>query len=208
MLEHLLLAGVVSALTTGSACTAGPDRVAEQARPAPPKGVAGVIVAAGDDRVDLRQKDGALVTVAMVPGWTLSYPADAGVDALRVGQFIGSANRPLGDGHGAANEVRVFEPGYLPEYGTHTLNAPGSAEGTMMTHGFVFGAEKSGGKLALQVFYPGGCRVIDVDEGMNVHVSVPLERSLARPGLAVSAVMRPGADGVMRAARLTVPARP
>jgi len=113
--------------------------MAENARPAPPRGVSGATVSVAEEVVELRQKDGAVTKVAMTSGWTLSYPVQAGVDALRVGQFVASANWPVGEGHGAANELRVFEPGYLPEYGTHTVNAPNTLEGTMMTHGFVFG---------------------------------------------------------------------
>jgi hypothetical protein len=204
MMPHLLL---MMAATTLS-CPAATDLATQASRPQPPKGVAGAIASVGDTAVELRQKDGTLVTVPMTKGWTLSYAEMAGADQVQVGQFIGSANNPVDDTHGKARELRVFEPGYQPEYGTHTVNAPNTPSGTMMTHGFVFGAQRSEGGVQLQVAYPGGCRMIELAGDLKVSISVLLERSAAKPGVMVSAVMRPGPDGVYRASRLTLPAKP
>jgi len=202
----MLIASVMAAAM--ASCPVAQDRAAEAQRPAPPKGVSGEIVTVAEDRVDLRQKDGALITVPMSKGWTLSYLEKATPAALQVGQFIGSANMALGEAHGKANELRVFEAGYMPEFGTHVLTAPNAAEGTRMTHGFVFGLEKTGATVRLQVAYPAGCRVLDVASDLPVMVSVAVDRALARQGVVVAAVMRPDQNGVIRAGRLTLPAKP
>lgn len=189
-------------------CPANADRSAELVRPAPPKGVAGAIVSINETSVDLRQKDGTLAHVAMTPGWTLSYAKEATAGGVHVGQFIASANLGLAPGRGRATEVRVFEPGYQPEYGTHQVGAPNTPPGTAMTHGFVFGTRDTGGATELSVHYPEGCRVIEVPRDVKVTGFVTLERSRAVPGTAVSAVMRAGEDGVMRAGRLTLDTHP
>ncbi|RVU05791.1 hypothetical protein EOE18_07360 [Novosphingobium umbonatum] len=191
-----------------AACPVTVDRKAEEASPAPPKGVAGEIVAVAEDHVDLRGKDGLLVTVPMTKGWTLSYAQKASVEAIRLGQFIGSANQAMREGRGKANELRVFEAGYQPEYGTHILSGPNATAQTRMTHGFVFAIGQGEGGLLLQIAYPAGCRMLEVPAALPVMVSVAVDRAIARPGVAVSAVLRPDQEGVLRASRLTLPAKP
>jgi hypothetical protein len=202
----MLIAGILAAAV--AACPVAIDRKAEEARPAPPKGVAGEIVHVAEDRVDLRGKDGVLVTVPMTKGWTLSYAQKAGVEAIKVGQFIGSANQAIGEDRGKANELRVIEAGYQPEYGTHVLSGPNATAQTRMTHGFVFAIAQGEGGLLLQIAYPAGCRMLEVPAALPVTVSVAVDRAMAQPGVAVSAVMRPDQDGVLRASRLTLPAKP
>jgi hypothetical protein len=158
------------------------------------------VVSVGDEAVVLKQKDGTDVTVAMTRGWTVSKPRKATIAELRLGDFIGSANADQGAGKGKANELRIFEPGYRPEYGTHSINA----EGTSMTHGFVFGITKQADGTGLEIAYPDGRRSIVVPDGMDITVSDLLPRSVLVPGVAVSSVTRPSPDGVRRAARLTL----
>ena len=93
-----------------------------------------------------------------------------------------------------------MEPGYRPEYGTHSIGQPQ----TSMTHGFVFGIAKAAGGTELEIAYPSGRRSIMIPEDKAITVFDPLPRSAAVPGLAVEAVTRPGADGIRRAGRLTL----
>ncbi len=180
--------------------------VAEAAEPAPvvpepPRGVAGRIVSVDEQSVVLLQKDGTRMIVPMTRGWTLSRPREASVAELRLGDFIASASKDAGSDKGVANELRVMEAGYRPEYGTHSIAQPQ----TSMTHGFVFGIAKGPGGTELDIAYPSGRRAILVPEGKPITVFDLLPRSAAARGVAVEGVTRPGADGIRRASRLTLP---
>jgi hypothetical protein len=198
---------IAAALLASSACAFAADSPAPAAAPAPvrvvrepPRGVNGTVVSVAGDTVVLRTKEGAEATVSMTAGWTLSIPRAATAAELRLGDFIGSASVDTGTDHGRANEVRIFEAGYRPEYGTHAI----AAAGTSMTHGFVFALRKVEGGTEMEIAYPDGRRTILVPEGMTVTVSDLKERSVLTPGVAVSAVTRRGPDNVWRASRLTL----
>ncbi len=187
------------ALTLAALLLAAP--LPAQTAPAPPQGISGTVVSVDDDSVVLRQKDGSNATVAMTKGWTVSRPRKATVDELRLGDFVASASKDAGEGRGTANEMRIMEPGYRPEYGTHRL---AGTQDVSMSHGFVFGIAKTAAGTEVTVAYPDGRRAIVVPGGMAITVSDLLPRSAAAPGVAFSGVTRPGADGVRRASRLTL----
>jgi hypothetical protein len=190
------LLAFATAIPAASQPTAPPGRIV----PEPPRGASGLVISATDDVVVLRQADGTTVSVPMTRGWTVGKLRKGTIDDLRLGDFIGSANADLGHDSGRANEVRVFEPGYRPEYGTHSI----AAAGTSMTHGFVFGIEKHPAGTRLEVAYPGGRRAILILEGLAVTITDLQPRSVAAPGRAVSAVTRTSSDGVRRASRLVL----
>ncbi|MBC2666278.1 hypothetical protein H7F51_12185 [Novosphingobium flavum] len=196
-MRYLIAALLVSAAAPAMAQPAAPARVAQE----PPRGIGGTVVSAGDAAVVLRQKDGTEQTVAMTPGWTVSRPRKGGIGDVHIGDFVASASKDAGAGRGVANEVRVMEPGYRPEYGTHAMGQPE----TSMTHGFVFGIAKAAGGTELTVAYPDGKRTILVPDGMAVTISDLLPRSAAGQGVAVTGVTRASPDGVRRASRLTLP---
>jgi hypothetical protein len=168
--------------------------------PEPPRGVSGTVVTVAEEMVVLRQTDGTEVTVAMTRGWTVSRARQASIAAVRLGDFVGSASADIAAEQGRANELRVFEPGYRPEYGTHPLAAPGVS----MTHGFVFGIVKRDGGTELEIAYPAGRHTSLVPDALSVTVFDLLPRSAAAPGVSVSAVTRPDGDGVRRAGRLVL----
>lgn len=171
---------------------------------APPQPFSGTIVKVADDAVDLQDKDGKSVTVQMTPGWTVSVNRKGGPDDIKPGDFVATTNVPVSDDRGTSKEVRVLEPGYRPEEGTHAVSA---TDPNMMTHGTVKTATKTDAGLELEVTYPGGSRHIVVPAGASVTISDPLDRSVLKPGVAVAGVTRPGPDEVQRASRLQLSAR-
>lgn len=167
---------------------------------APPRGVSGSIVVVDGDNVTLKKEDGTNVVVPMTPGWTVSTPRRTTSRELAPGDFIGSANVNLDEASGKANEVRIFEPGYRPEYGTHLIAMPA----TSMTHGTIDGVADTPAGRELRVVYPNGVRRLVVEPDIQVTAFDTLPRSTLKAGLKVGAVTRPGADGVYRAGRLTL----
>ena len=170
----------------------------------PPKGFNGTVVGVAGDTVTLKDKDGKQFVVQMTPGWTVSVVRKADAGAIKAGNFIASQNVPVDSSTGKSTEVRVLEPGYRPEEGTHAVS-PNNPN--MMTHGTVKSAKKTADGVELEVTYPDGSRHLIVPSTVPVSVSDPQSRSALKPGMAVGGVTRPGADGIERASRIQ-PATP
>lgn len=167
---------------------------------APPVGFSGALLAYTDDSATLKDGDGNEVVVAMTPGWTVSKPRSLPSTAIKPGDFVATANQVVDDRTGRSTELRIMEPGYRPEYGTH-LMAQG---GTAMTHGTVAGARQTADGVELDVSYPGGARRLILPGQMTITDYQLLRRDALTPGIKVGAVARKGQDGVLRAGRLTL----
>jgi hypothetical protein len=135
----------------------------------------------------------------MTSGWTVSVNRTADASAIKPGAFVATTNTPLDDKSGRSTELRVLEPGYRPEEGTHAVSP---SNPNMMTHGTVKSAVRTAEGMELEVTYPSGSRRIVVPAGVPIIVSDPLDRSVLKQGVAVSGVTRPGPDGIPRASRL------
>lgn len=165
----------------------------------PPHPFNGTIVSVDGDTVTLQGKDGNNFTVQMTPGWTVSVVRKADLDAIKRGDFVATANVPVSPSTGRSIELRILEPGYRPEEGTHAVSP---TDANMMTHGTVKSVEKNEAGVYLEVTYPDGQRHILVPPNAPVTISDPLDKSVLKPGTAVGGVTRTGADGVARASRL------
>ena len=167
--------------------------------PGPPHGFSGAVVSVAGDAVTLKDKDGKTFVVQMTPGWTVSVVRKVDAAAIKVGSFVATQNVPVDANTGKSTEVRILEPGYRPEEGTHAVSATNA---NMMTHGTVKSARKTADGVELDVSYSDGSRHLLVAAGVPVTISDPLDRSVLKPGLAVGGVTRAGPDGVERASRL------
>jgi hypothetical protein len=170
-----------------------------QDAPAPPKGFSGTFVSLSGNTVTLQDKDGKTFTVEMTPGWTLSANRAGKPSDIRPGDFIATQNVPVSARAGRSTEVRILEPGYRPEEGTHAVSATNQ---NMMTHGAVKSVTATDAGFELEVTYPDGSRLILVPDNVPVTVSDPLDKSVLKPGQSVGGVTRTGSDGVPRASRL------
>jgi hypothetical protein len=184
--QFLLTAGLAAALFA-------------QAPPSPTP-FNGTLVSSSNDSVTIKDKEGKTVVVQMAPGWTVSKNRKGDAAAVKAGDFVATANTIVDASTGKATELRVLEPGYRPENGTHGI--VGSPN--MMTHGTVASAKKTGDDVELTVISPDGSRRIIVPAGVGVTVSDLLDRTALKPGVGVSGVTRKGDDGVYRAGRVTV----
>ncbi len=167
--------------------------------PMPPKGFSGTVVSVAGDTVTLKDKDGKTLVVNMTPGWTVSVVRKSDAAAIKAGSFVATQNVAVDANTGRSTEVRILEPGYRPEEGTHAVS-PTNAN--MMTHGTVKSTAKTADGVTLEVIYPSGSRHLLVASSVPVTLSDPLDRSVLKPGVAVGGVTRPGADGVEHASRL------
>jgi hypothetical protein len=167
--------------------------------PMPPQPFSGTLVSVDGDSVTLQDKDGKKSVLQMTPAWTVSVNRVVDSDAIKPGDFVATTNISLDDKTGKSTELRILEPGYRPEQGTHAVSP---SNPNMMTHGTVKSATRTAEGLQLEVIYPNGSRHIVVPPGVPITLSDPLARSVLKPGVAVSGVTRPGPDGVSRASRL------
>jgi outer membrane lipoprotein SlyB len=165
----------------------------------PPRGFSGTVVSVAGDTVTLKDKDGKALVVQMTPGWTVSVVRKVDAAAIKAGNFVATQNVPVDANTGKSTEVRILEPGYRPEEGTHAVS-PTNAN--MMTHGTVKSARKTADGVELEVSYPDGSRRLLVAPEVPVTISDPQDRSVLKPGVAVGGVTRKGPDGVERASRL------
>jgi hypothetical protein len=152
-----------------------------------------------DDSVTLKDKDGKTVVVQMTPGWTVSISRVGDAATIQPGNFVATANSPVDANSGKSTELRVLEPGYRPEEGTHGMGGT-----NMMTHGTVESASKTSAGVELNVTYPGGSRRILVPSEVTVTFFELQDRKELKPGVSVSGVTRKGPDGVPRAGRLVL----
>ena len=171
----------------------------QDAAPVPPKGFSGAILSVNGDAVTLQNKDGQKFTVQMTPGWTVSANRKGTPNDIKPGDFVATTNVPVTANSGRSTEVRILEPGYRPEEGTHAVSA---TDANMMTHGTVKSADKNDAGVELQITYSGGSRLILVPQDAPVTISDALDKSVLQPGVAVSGVTRPGPDGTPLASRL------
>ena len=167
---------------------------------APPTGFSGELVKYSDDSVTLKDKDGKEVVVAMTRGWTVSKPRELKSTEIKQGDFVATANKVVDDHTGQSTELRIMEPGYRPEYGTHLMAQGGNA----MTHGTVSSTRQTATGVELDITYPDGSRHLIVPNDVKVTGYDLLKRRTLKPGTKVGAVARKAADGVLRAGRLTV----
>ena len=165
----------------------------------PPHAFSGTLVSVAGDAVTLQDQDGKVRVVQMTPGWTVSVNRAVAADAIKAGSFVATQNIPLDASTGKSTEVRILEPGYRPEQGTHAVSATNS---NMMTHGRVTHVSASADGVQLEVSYPNGSRRIIVPPGVAVTLSDPLSHSVLKPGVAVAGVSRADASGIDRASRL------
>jgi hypothetical protein len=163
-----------------------------------PVGYSGILLSSKDMEVSLKDKDGKTITVEMTSAWTVVIPHSLDVSALEVGAFIASSNVNLDENRGKSIEVRIMEPGYKPEEGTHPMGQPN----TSMTHGAIESVTHVPDGVDVDVVYSGGSRHLLVPQGTKVTGYEVHPGSYAKPGMNVTAVTRKGADGVSRAARL------
>jgi neutral ceramidase len=167
---------------------------------APPTGFAGALLRYTDVSVTLADREGQQVTIAMTPGWTVSKARSLPATAVKPGDFVASANKVVDAHTGQSTELRIMEPGYRPEFGTHLMAQTGAA----MTHGTVSSARQTAAGVELDVDYPGGSRHLIVPSDMQVLDYEPFKRDVLKPGTRVSAVVRKDEQGVLRAGRLTL----
>ena len=200
-MKRIVLAAAAALLASPALAQAPAQPPMRPGVPESPTGINGVLVSTAPDTVVLRQKDGSLLTVPMTRGWTVSRQRPDTPAGIKPGDFLASIQTAVDAGTGRATEVRVFEPGYRPEIGTHGMPMAGQS----ITHGTVESSTAAAdGGQTLVVGFPDGKRTIQVPAATKVTRYDRVPTATAKPGVAVGGVTRRDPDGVRRAGRLVL----
>ena len=177
-MKTLALAVIGTALLSATPALADPAPA-----PSAPTIVRGTITKVSANAVIVRARDGALVTVALSPDWSVQVTEPVTLDAIQPGSFIGTAEMPQANGSGRSLEVHVFPPGVKMGEGHYGWDLK---KGSMMTNGTV-------GKILpgahhgreLDVSYTTGVRHIVVPANIPIVQITPGTREMAKPGAGV-----------------------
>jgi hypothetical protein len=169
--------------------------------PGPPEQLRGVVQSLVNDTLTVKSDAGAMETVTLAQGWSVSVLKPVDVSAIQPGSFIGTAEMPQQDNTGRSLEVHVFPPGVKAGEGHYAWDLK---QGSMMTNGTV-GKVTAGAKgRELQVSYPNGERKIVVPAGIPIVQITNGDHAQVKPGIPVFLLVNRTPDGKAGAAFVSI----
>lgn len=168
-----------------------------------PTRVRGTITSLEGNVLSVKDRDGKDIKVKLADKFGVSAAKAITLADIKEGDFVGPASRKRPDGSLEAISLQLFPAalrGVVSEGHTPWDLEPGS----MMTNAIVAAAVKKSNGRELTLEYKGGSQKVFVPEGVPMFTTVPGDRSLLVPGATVFTVARPGPDGVLTSARVTV----
>jgi hypothetical protein len=186
-----LFIAAVLALASASAGAQAPTRVR------------GTVIGLEGSVLSVKTREGKDVKIHLADKFGVSAAKAITFADIKPGDFVGPASRKRADGSLEAISLQLFPAalrGVVPEgHGPWDLE-PGS----LMTNSTVakIAQVPSGRELTLE--YPGGTQKVFVPEGVPMFTTVPGDRSLLVPGATIFTIARPGPDGQLTTARVTV----
>ncbi|MGB5082184.1 MAG: hypothetical protein WBO23_15750 [Burkholderiales bacterium] len=168
-----------------------------------PTRVRGTITGLEGNILSLKARDGKEIKVKLADKVGVSYAKAITLADIKPGDFVGPASRKRADGSLEAISLQLFPAalrGVVPEGHTPWDLEPGS----MMTNAIVKSEVRKSNGRELTLEYKGGSQKIFVPQGVPMFTTVRGDASLLVPGATVFTVARPGPDGMLTAARVTV----
>ena len=161
-----------------------------------PARVSGTIEAFDGKMLTVKPADGADVTIAVPATAKVGAVTDKTLADIKAGDYVGSAAVEGADGKLHAQEVHIFPDSMR---GTGEGHRPMSGPKQTMTNATVAVVASAPTGQVLQMRYNGGEQSIEVDPGTRIVLLIPGDRSLLKPGAAVSVFVAKGADGSLTA---------
>jgi hypothetical protein len=164
--------------------------------------VRGTVVSRSGDQLDVKSREGTLVTIKLKEGWMASGVAAASIADIKQGDYVGIASLPKSQGGDGALEVVIFPPAMK-----------GAAEGSFgwdlkpnstMTNATVSNAVKSVEGSTVTVTYHGQEKKIAIPTGTPVVTLTQATAEDVKPGAVVFVVAEKDADGKLSSGRLVV----
>jgi len=168
-----------------------------------PTFVRGTITGLEGHILSVKSRDGKDLKVKLADNFGVSYAKAITLDDIKPGDFVGPASKKRADGSLEAISVQLF-PAALKGVVSEG-HIPWDLEpGSMMTNAIVASEVKKSNGRELTLEYKGGSQKVFVPEGVPMFTTVRGDASLLVPGATIFTVARPGPDGMLTAARVTV----
>jgi len=182
-------------VTAGFLMTFG-SLAAQAQQAAMPDRVGGTVVSFAGDMLTMKTSDGQTETVRVPPTVNVTALQNRKLSDIKAGDFVGSAAVKGPDGKLHAQEVHIFAESMR---GTGEGQRPMSGANRSMTNATVTTVIADPKGQTLRLTYKGGEQDIEVGPDARIVAIVPGDRSLLKPGAAVSAFVVKGADGSLSA---------
>jgi len=168
-----------------------------------PTRVRGTIISFDGHILSVKSRDGKDIKVKLADKFGVSYAKAITLDDIKPGDFVGPASKKRADGSLEAISVQLF-PAALKGVVSEG-HIPWDLEpGSMMTNAIVASEVKKSNGRELTLEYKGGSQKVFVPEGVPMFTTARGDASLLVPGATIFTMARPGPDGMLTAARVTV----
>ncbi|HXS28857.1 MAG TPA: hypothetical protein VN730_14430 [Steroidobacteraceae bacterium] len=161
---------------------------------APPGHVRGTIESLSGDTLTIRTESGETEKIELAPNWNVTVLKRIGIDAIKPGSFIGTAEMPQRNGTGRSLEVHVFPPGVKAGEGHYAWDL---RKGSMMTNGTVGQVKSVRSGREVTVTYPHGERRLIVPRNVPIVEFTNGERSQVKPGIPVFLIVASSSGGAL-----------
>lgn len=178
MIRALIAAAAIVAVSTPA--------LAQQVR------IRGKVASLDGTTLVVDKREGGQATIALTPNWSVVEVKPITADAIQPGSFIGTTEKPTGDGTGSSLEVHVFPPGVKMGEGHYDWDL---APGTSMTNGNVDQVVTGVNGRELTVSYKGGARKVTVPPTVPIVQMGPGDKAAIKPGAGVFIIAGPKGDG-------------
>jgi hypothetical protein len=154
------------------------------------------------NELEVRSREGALVTIKLKEGWAVNGVAKAAIGDIKSGDYVGIASLPKAEGGDGALEVLIFPP-----------QMKGVSEGSFgydlkptssMTNATVSNAVKSVEGGVVTVTYHGQEKKISIPTGTPVVTLAPATADDVKTGAVVFVLADKAADGSLSTGRVVV----
>jgi hypothetical protein len=170
----------IAALATAVALISASSAFSEPAPATPPQIVRGTVLSVTPTTLNVRSREGPVLTIGLSKDWNVQVTKPVTVDAIQTGSFIGTAEMPQANGTGRSLEVHVFPPGVKMGEGHYGWDLK---KGSMMTNGTVGKVVAGAHGQELDVSYSTGVRHIVVPPKTPIVQITPGDRTMVKPGV-------------------------
>jgi hypothetical protein len=161
-----------------------------------PERVGGTVESFAGDTLTMKTADGKSETVQVPASVKVTALVNCKLSDIKAGDYVGSAAVKGTDGKLHAQEVHIFAESMR---GTGEGQRPMSGANRSMTNATVTTVIAAPKGQTLRLAYKGGEQDIEVGPEARIVAIVPGDRSLLKPGAAVSVFVEKAADGSLRA---------
>lgn len=164
--------------------------------------VRGTVVARNGDQLEVKAREGNLVSIKLKQGWTANGVARAAISDIKQGDYVGIASLPRARGGDGALEVLIF-PAAMKGMGEGSFGWDLKPESSM-TNATVSNAVKAVDGGVVTVTYHGQEKKISIPTGTPVVTLTQATADDVKAGAVVFVSAEKGADGNLSSGRLVV----